>query len=129
NKMTVADSPKATSVPLVPLTAPALPPPPADWQSRFDKAYSLAPGEVIRLVSAPYLPEREYALKQVDPQGNMINGKRGMLVFHFSGGHAGWNRWSAEKPSVSNIIRFVAGVPRYHFQLDDQIALRLIVGD
>ena len=129
NKMTVAESPKTTSVPVVPVAAPALPAPPADWQSRFDKAYALAPGQVMKFIAAPYPPERAYALNQADPQGNMIDRKRGMLVFQFIDGHVIWNRWSGEKPTVSNIIRFVAGVPRYHFQLDDQIAMRLIVGD
>ena len=63
------------------------------------------------MVPAPYPPEREYALNQSDPQGNMIDRKRGIIVFRFSGGHASWNRWIGQKPSVSNIISFVAGVP------------------
>src|SRR5882762_9519971 len=81
NKMTVAESPKPASVPIIPVTAPT---PPADWRTRFDKAYSLAPGEVIKLVPAPYPPEREYALNRSDPQGNMIDRKRGVIVFRFS---------------------------------------------
>src|SRR5207245_5688153 len=51
NNMSVTESPKTTTVPIVPVTAPT---PPGDWQSRFDKAYSLAPGQVLKLVPMPY---------------------------------------------------------------------------
>jgi hypothetical protein len=127
--MSVAESPKTTAVPIVPVTAPAPTSPPADWQSRFDQAYSLAPGQVLKLVPMPYLPERQYALDRADPQHNLMDRNRGTYVFMWNGANAAFARWSLEKPSVSHIIRFVAGVPRYHFQLDDQIAMRLIVGD
>jgi RNA polymerase sigma factor (sigma-70 family) len=129
-KTTLADPPSKTiSIPITPGVAVSNPAPPADWQSRFDKVYSLAPGQVIKFVPMPFIPERDYALDKADPQRNMVTRNRGTCVFMYNGANAFWARWSLTAPSVSHVIRFVAGVPRYHFQLDDEIATRLMVGD
>ncbi|HEV8607487.1 MAG TPA: sigma-70 family RNA polymerase sigma factor [Tepidisphaeraceae bacterium] len=127
NKMTVVEAPKTTTVPIVPVVAPK---PSPDWRTRFDKAYALADGQALKFVSAPFPPERQYALDGVDPQRNLIDrNQRGMAVFMFDGKQVAWNRWTGQKPSIANILRFVVGIPRYHFQLDDADSQRLFVGD
>lgn len=127
NKMTVAETQKATSVPIVPVTAPT---PPADWRTRFEKAYSLAPGQSLKFMPAPFIPERQFALDQADPQRNFIDrNQRGMVVFRSDGQQVSWNRWSGEKPTIENVLRFVAGIPRYHQQIEEPAAIGLLVGD
>ncbi len=126
NKMSITESPKTTTVPVIPVTAPT---PPADWRTRFDQVYALAPGQVIKLVAPPYIPERVYALDQSDPQRNLTDRSRGLYIFQWDGTNAFWNRWTLSNPTISTIIRFVAKVPRYHFQMDDIDAMRQIPGD
>ena len=127
NKMTVADSPKTTSVPIVPVAAPT---PPADWHARFEKAYALAPGQSLKFMPAPFIPERQFILDQADPQRNFIDrNQRGMVVFFDDGKQVFWNRWSGEKPTIENVLRFVAGIPRYHQQIEEPAGMGLLVGD
>jgi len=127
NKMTVAESPRTTTIPVVPVVAPK---PPPDWRTRFDKAYALADGEVLKFISAPYIPERDYAIDEANPQGNMMDRRRGILVFEFRDNAPHFTRWTVQKPSVANILRVVIGIPRYHFQIDDvPQTMGLLVGD
>jgi RNA polymerase sigma factor (sigma-70 family) len=59
----------AAAVPGMPAPLPAAIAPnptatPADWNARFDAAYTLAPGEAVKFVAEPFIPEREQFLKQ-----------------------------------------------------------------
>jgi hypothetical protein len=125
NKMTVAESPKTTTVPIVPVTAPKFPP---NWRNKFNETYSLPPGQFLGFGPPPYIPERAFALDQADPQHNFDH-KQGVVLFEWNGVDAFFSRWMLAKPTLDTILRFVIMMPRYRFQLDDADLMREIPGD
>jgi len=125
NKMTVAEAPKTTTVPIVPVTAPKLPP---NWRNKFNETYSLPPGQFLGFVPPPYIPERAFELDQTDPQHNFDH-TQGVVLFEWNGVDAFFSRWMLAKPTLDTILRFVIMMPRYRFQLDDADLMREIPGD
>ncbi len=106
---------------------PAPPAPPAGWQQRLDAVYGLADGDSLKLVSPPYIPERQFVFQGRGP-GFDQPPKNGIVVFEWQG-TAALNRWSISKPTIADIMRLVLRVPSYRYQMDDMDRLRQLPGD
>jgi RNA polymerase sigma factor (sigma-70 family) len=99
-----------------------------DWRARFAEAYHLDDGEVLKRVAPPFIPERGRYLKdrQIDQFGDM---RTGISVFQGENGQADWNQWTGQPPTVENILRTCAHLPRYKLQMDDFDRMRTVEGD
>src|SRR5205085_5316639 len=114
--------------PANPAATAAAAPPAEDWRNRFDAVYRLKPGQPIVRVAPPFIAERARCLEEVDRQ-HLFDFKQGMSVFDFEGNQASFNRWTMERPTLENVLRFVAGVPRYKMRIDEFDRMRPLEGD
>ena len=119
----------ATQVVQIPSTTQATTVPvPADWRARFAAVYHLDDGQVLKLVSPPFIPERSRHLKdrKLDQFGDMRNGT---TVFEWQDGEANWNHWTGQPATVVNVLRACAGVPSYKLQMEEFDRMRRVEGD
>jgi RNA polymerase sigma factor (sigma-70 family) len=124
-------TPAAAPVKLTAATAPApeTPAPAADdWRARFNATYLPRPGEPVRCVRPPFIPERDRYMREMDPRGTM-DMTNGMSVFRADRGRVDWTRWTLQPATLENVLRFCAGVPRYKLVLDDFDRMRPLEGD
>ena len=126
NQMGQSDAPKTTAVAVIPIARPK---PPVNWRNNFNDTYSIPPGQFLKFIAPPYIPERAIALDVADPQHNLTERTKGLYMFEWTGVDAVFSRWTLEKPTIANIFRFILSMPRYRFQMDDADALRVIEGD
>jgi hypothetical protein len=127
-----ASTPPAPKVIATPVTLPDTkpiepPPPPAGWRDRLDAVYKLEEGQTLKLVSPPFIPERQYVFQGHGP-GFDRPPKNGIVVFQWQGTTA-LNRWTISKPTIAEIMRMVLKVPSYRYQMDDGDKLRQLPGD
>jgi RNA polymerase sigma factor (sigma-70 family) len=126
NQMSKSQSPKTTAVAVVPISTPK---PPVNWRTPFNQTYAIPPGQFLKFVAPPYIPERAIAIDQADPQRNMMDRTKGVYMFEWNGIDTFFSRWTLDKPTIATIFRFILSIPRYRYQMDDADALRVIEGD
>lgn len=109
-------------------TQPATVPTMTDWRSRFAQVYHLDEGQVLKRISPPFIPERQryFVANNMNQWGNM---QTGISVFQWDKNQADWNRWTGENPTVENILRTCARLPRYKIQMEDFDRMRTLEGD
>lgn len=125
-----APTPKPSAAPLTPVTTAAATAPaaPVDWRVRFAQVYHLDQDQTLARIAPPYIPERQRYLSD-KRLSNMFDFRTGICVFQWENGQAEWNHWSGQPPTVENVLRIVAGLPRYRIQMDDFDRMRTIEGD
>jgi RNA polymerase sigma factor (sigma-70 family) len=131
----LADPPKKiTSVPVVAQPQPKPKPqpnspPPAGWRERLDAVYALAPGQALKLVSPPYIPERDILFDQRNIDSRMMMDRnKGVYVFEWKES-VEFSRWNNGKSDVGSIIWQVVRMPRYRYEMDEKDRLREVPGD
>src|ERR1041385_2412149 len=124
--MNASESAKTPAVALAPIAAPK---PPANWRNNFNDTYSIPPGQFLKFVAPPYIPERAFALAAPEPQHNLTDLTRGVYMFEWTGADAILSRWTPQRPTIATIFRFILSFPRYRYQMDQADALRQVEGD
>ena len=101
------------------------------WEARFNAAYGLAPGEVLKLIPPPILPERQF--KWDAERGRMGEASSEKLtsierlVFAFDGKSIHWQMRTIAGDTLLNALVAINVEP---YQLDASIPVNLaIVGD
>lgn len=121
------------STPLPSTNAPAAPtltPLSADAKKRFDQAYALESGQTLKLVTPPYLPERNAYLQSLDNLHMFnVNGTDNLFAFSWEGQEAAFRSWSARAPKLGAVIHDLLGVPTYKLDIRPEDANRILVGD
>jgi hypothetical protein len=91
---------------------------PAGWRDRFDQAYSLADGEVLRWVRPPFIPERQYHMQERPLDSKASPGSRPQslsLSFRWDGAlHA--SDGGAQECTLASVLRDLGrerGLRRY----------------
>jgi RNA polymerase sigma factor (sigma-70 family) len=104
--------------------------PSGDWRSRFDAVYRLDDGQTLKRIAPPYIPERTQYFDQ-QKLSAMFDMSGGICVFQVEeDGRAQWNRWTGHKPpTIEELLKFVAGVPRYKLEMDEFERMAALEGD
>jgi hypothetical protein len=127
-----ADPPKVVArpatAPVVPVASAPAPAAAADWRARFEAAYRLERGQVVKRVAPPYIPERKRYFDDID-FFRMYGILDGVFVFHDEDGKVEWNRSTRSAATIGNLLRRVAGVPSYKLQMDEFDRMRTLDGD
>jgi RNA polymerase sigma factor (sigma-70 family) len=119
------DTPKT-----VPVTAPvtSIPQPTTDpnWQSRFNSLYSLAPGEVLKHIPPPFIPERSSYFSTLNYGINYDRNSRDMWFTFEWDGHLKQMFFSTGSPSVGTALFNGLGIHPYQIESKrDQWKIRL----
>jgi len=127
--LTPGAPPPTIRAPGRPAVAPASPMTP-DMKDRFDQAYALDPGQNLKHVQPPFIPERDAYFQSVDPH-DMFNMKdtSSIHVFLSDGHHTDLNQWNAAKSTVGQVVHDVFGVPTYKLDMLPADYNRAVFGD
>lgn len=91
-------------------------PMPADARARFNLAYALAPGQTLKRMRAPFIPERAaYFQSRNDFFGTDVK-NRDLLAFTWDGQQADFRRWNASPATIGLVIQDLFDLPS--FKLD-----------
>jgi peroxiredoxin len=106
---------------------------PPTWRGRFDQVYQLAPGEVLRHVSVPFLPERTSFITERNALGDPGQWPGGewpeRLTLEWDG--TALHSAGSGDASLSSLLGSLAGwgQPRDTFECPEELAGRKIPGD
>jgi RNA polymerase sigma factor (sigma-70 family) len=123
-----SSSPARTTPPSVGDNTATTPMPP-DARERFNRAYALAPGQTLKRMLRPFIPERADYFKASDFQRFVPNNDEGTCAFLWDGVHAEIYRWTASPPTVGLIIHDVLDVPTYKLDMPSADRARPVPGD
>jgi len=99
-------------------------------KGRFNQAYALAPGQFLKHVAPPFVPERAEYLQSVDNMHMFDATKTDQLfAFQWDGHSADFWRWSAAKATVGQVIHDLLGMPTYKLDMSPELYRRPMPGD
>jgi RNA polymerase sigma factor (sigma-70 family) len=107
-----------------PSTAPATARAPGDWQAEFNAVYALAPGEVLKRVPPPPIPQRQRFFNQLDPSGRLFDPRAG-YVFVWSDRGAESVRGPLTTHTLGTLLSYGLDVPSYTVDLGGLRNVRL----
>ncbi len=109
-----ATEPTASSPP-IPEIIPAKPA--SQWLPKFTSVYTLADGQAVKYVPAPFLPERLEFLRSQGPIGRLPTMSQGpdSCIFADSAHHLRIERGLSRQPSVAEMIQMAMGLRQWEF--------------
>lgn len=108
-------------------SAPPLAP---DAKRRFDQAYALQPGQALKLVAPPFMPERAEYLQSIDNMHMFdVRTTKELFAFSWDGHEAGFQRWSGATPRLGVLIHDLIGLPSYKLEMRPEDFNRVVAGD
>jgi RNA polymerase sigma factor (sigma-70 family) len=114
-----------------PTTRAAAPDPDAradDWRSRFNSAYSLGAGEVLKRLPPPAIPERQRLFDQLDPRRQSFDPRAGYL-FVWRDGTMESLRGPLGPHTLGLLLSYGLEIPSYSVELPDAIRAMRLSGD
>lgn len=94
----------------------------ADWQSNFNAVYGLAPGEVLRQVQGPFIPERQAFW---DSEQRRQGGRGGWklrnqerFTMEWDGAAAHWSSLSLNETTVSRVLQSCVKLKGWELDMD-----------
>lgn len=87
------------------------------WRKTFNALYKLAPGEVLKRVAPPFIPERlDYYRVENSSQAEAIPREPDMMVFDWGKGLTRWGMSFGRTGALSDVLGSALRLPRYTYE-------------
>jgi RNA polymerase sigma factor (sigma-70 family) len=101
-----------------------------DARERFNRAYPLAPGQILKRVQLPYIPERAQYFADIDRQHMFdTNDDRRLYCFEWSGKQVEFRRSNTSISTLGLVIHDLLDVPTYKLEISASDRNRALPGD
>jgi RNA polymerase sigma factor (sigma-70 family) len=100
-----------------------------DARQRFNRAYALAPGQTLKRVKPPFIPERGAYFQETNFFSQLPMNDNSLCIFTWDGQQAQINRWVSSTVTVGLLIHDLIDVPTYKIDMLDADRARLVPGD
>ncbi len=95
--------------------------PPPDWENRLNDVYGLSPGQFVKVVGPPMIPERERYWQQVQKNPTAKLWPTASFVFTWSDSKLQWQSLSAGPGNLASVLQSAAHLRGW--QLDSSMPL------
>ena len=99
------------------------------WRQRFNEVYRLEQGQVLKLISPPFIPERrDYYVNELSRQASSIDRSPDRFVFHWDGKLKRWG-YRFGSPDLNSALSHVFRLKSYEYELPEELLSLQIPGD
>lgn len=100
------------------------------WRKAFNALYKLEPGEVLKRIPTPFIPERlDYYRVENSSQAQSIPRGPDMMVFDWGKGLVPWGMSFGNTGALSDVLGRALRLPRYEYEGDPAALKIMLPGD